>query len=206
MQDPSVGARSDVLHKFKPPKRTVSQAMSTLQGYYSLTTPMEAEACEGDTEMTVYRMKVSESPLRALAIVGNSEDSSKAAKSGGGVNNSVRRRQRADTDSSCCTPPPPLPDYLSSKDNLEYSGGTYTPKKTAKYPTPRKSKSRLDLNSANLFVTTDHGGLFSIPKSSSTTNLMDSDGSTLRLTSGWAFKADNMTLSAYPLRQKAALD
>lgn len=189
VQDPSggCGSPSNVLHKSQPPKRTASQDMSTLQGYYRLTTSLQSE------QMTAYRINVSESPPGTLPVTDNSRETLKAAKSGGGVNNSVRRRQKADADSSCCMPPPPLPDYFSSRDNLEYT-------------TPRKSKSRLDLNSANLFVTTDQGGLCSIAKSMSTTNLLDSDVPSLWPSSNWAFKADTISRSAYPSRQKAALD
>lgn len=212
-------------HEIKTPQRRVSLAMSSLLGYYGLASPENDPKGEG-TEMAVYGAQISEPsyeshnksrnlvngfPLenghsvQGAAIVEATEN---CETDRSGSEKPVRRRQKIDVES-----PSRVPE-LSLKEDSDGAFSGKTEKSLAPRP---KSINRLDFDSGFL-AAIPMGDSFlanGVKKSSSTSNLLESEGSSsMWLTPKWPMKPDAASKPLFdglpkPItfrRNKAAMD
>ncbi|KAJ6813093.1 uncharacterized protein M6B38_145395 [Iris pallida] len=189
-QTPPLRHHEDVLDslqslKLKPPRK-VSPAMSTLQGFYGLPTPKTDPAIEG-TEMAVYRtarvLSLEDGPLprespasdpsfsrprksRSLVFLENGDLSNESES-----DKSIRRRQKVEVD-----PPVRAPEILMKEEN----GGGFAGRTAAGLALRPKLGSRTDMDDSLM------GDLFvSVRKSSSTSNLQDTEAAPSSSSSIW---------------------
>ncbi|CAA6655754.1 unnamed protein product [Spirodela intermedia] len=202
-------------------KIPVSLAMSSLLGYYGLSSPENDPKGEG-TEMAVYGAQISEpsynSHQRSRSLVngfllenGHSvqgaaivEATENCETDRSGSEKPVRRRQKIDVESP----------ELSLKEDSDGAFSGKTEKSLAPRP---KSINRLDFDSGFLAASPMGDSILAngVKKSSSTSNLLESEGSSsMWLTSKWAMKPDATSKPLFdglprPItfrRNKAAMD
>ncbi|KAJ6841897.1 uncharacterized protein M6B38_304575 [Iris pallida] len=221
----------DSLQSLKPkPPHKVSPAMSTLQGYYGLTPPKTGKVIEG-TEMAVYNtgrvlcmedgLLSRESPAsgpgfsrhrksRSLVSLENGDLVAAVVEAGDGseADKSIRRRQKVEIDTSARTP-----DILLKED----SGGGFSGRTCKGLALRSKIGIRTDVDAgrhnpipvADSFMFDD---FISVRKSSSTSNLVDSESSSssIRPTSKWSDAISRPIFDGLPKpmtgRRKTALD
>ncbi|XP_008803340.1 uncharacterized protein LOC103716908 isoform X2 [Phoenix dactylifera] len=200
------------------PQHKISPAMISLQGYYGLKPPKGGPAAE-ETEMSVYKISSSlyfedESPKTSPASGpeypnkrrmsaslangfpwenGEAVEIPVVAEAGDGSDEklesekSIRRRQKADTD--------PL---LHTLDILMEDGGGLAGR-IGKSLAPRlKLGTPVDIdlvrqNAVSAEDTPTGNGLAAVRKSTSTSNLQDSDSGSTRSSSKWTSKSDAST-------------
>ncbi|KAJ6839411.1 uncharacterized protein M6B38_314735 [Iris pallida] len=214
--------------KLKPPRK-VSPAMSTLQGYYGLTPPKTGPVIEG-TEMAVYKtgrvlcmedgLLPRESPAsdpgfsrhrksRSLVSLENGDMVAEIVAAGDGTeaDKSVRRRQKGEVDTSVRTP-----EILLKED----IGGGFSGRTGKGLALRPKIGFRTDMDAGrqNSIPVTDSlvSDFVSVRKSSSTSNLVDSESSSSSIwpTGKWSDAIARPIFDGLPKpmtgRRKAALD
>lgn len=212
--------------KLKPPSLRASPAMCSLRAFYGLAQPNRRLSPEG-TEMTIYKAGkpllledqiLPQSPIsdplhsrhrksRSLVNVVALENGETAEES----DKSIRRRQKADTE-----PSPWAPEMLIKE---EVALGTSSGRAGIGLAFRSKPGSRTDQdapreNAGSGVNSPSTDSFVFVRKSSSASNLSESENSTIRPTSRWSLKPDAIAwplLDALPKpvngwRNKAALD